>query len=394
MTWERVRLGDVANLGRVTVEPQNIETGTLYVGLENITSAGQFSDVGEVDAGELGSNKFEFATGCILYGKLRPYLRKTAIPDFDGICSTDILPIIPDGKRVDASYLKHFLRTDEMVNLAVARCAGANLPRLSPKVLLDFEIPLPPLPIQQRIAAVLDEVDALRQKRERGITELESAKARYIENFVGMFGVETMSMAELIGNGPINGLYRPATDYGSGTPIIRIDAFYDGVVTGMASLKRVNIPEDIIARFLAKPRSLLINRVNSREYLGKSAIVPSHEENIVFESNMMNFEVDESIVIPEYLIECMQLPGFKRQILQRCKDAVNQSSINQQDVKSFTVPVASLEEQWQLSGLVNEFNTTLKLLRQQASLTRALAASLQARAFAGELALRELEGAL
>lgn len=394
MSWEKVRLGEVASFGRVTVEPRDIEAGTLYVGLENMTSSGQFDGVGSVVTGELGSSKFAFSAGCVLYGKLRPYLRKTAIPDFEGVCSTDILPILPDSKRLNASYLKHFLRMDEMVNLAVARCAGANLPRLSPKVLLDFEIPLPPLPTQQRIAAVLDEADALRQKRENAIKKWEASKARYIENFISEFQNDLVTLSDLIDAGPNNGLYRPSSDYGSGTPIIRIDAFYDGVVTGIKSLKRVNIPDDVKQRFKARPRSILINRVNSREYLGKSAIVPNHDEELVFESNMMRFEVNEDKIIPEYLIECMQLSGFKRQVLQRCKDAVNQSSINQQDVKSFAIPLPPLEQQRQLARTVREFNQILSLLRHQLTLTSNLLASLQTRAFSGELALRDLEALL
>ena len=61
-----------------------------------------------VDAGELGSTKFDFTDRHILFGKLRPYLAKVALPNFNGVCSTDILPILP-GEEVDRRYLCWFL---------------------------------------------------------------------------------------------------------------------------------------------------------------------------------------------------------------------------------------------------------------------------------------------
>ena len=93
---------------------------------------------------------------------------------------------------------------------------------------------------------------------------------------------------------------------------------------------------------------------------------------------MMRFTVDESTIIPEYLIECMQLPEFKEQVLKRCKDAVNQSSINQQDVKSFTIPLAPISKQRELITLVEEIKKLLSL-------------SLKDQAFSGRLSLHELE---
>ncbi len=159
-----VPLREIATISRYTVKPEDITSGTTYVGLEHITDEGRFAGVGTVVSGELASNKFRFDERHILYGKLRPYLRKIALPTFRGICSTDILPILP-GPHVDRNYLYHYLRTPAMVELATSRSAGANLPRLSPGQLASFEIPFPPLPEQRRIAAILDAADALRTKR-------------------------------------------------------------------------------------------------------------------------------------------------------------------------------------------------------------------------------------
>src|SRR5205823_10168736 len=95
----------------------------------------------------------------------------------------DILPILP-GKSLDRDFLCHFLRQPRMVELATAKATGANLPRLSPKVLGEFEIPLLPLSEQRRIAVILDKADELRAKRQSALEQLSGLiQAMFAEIF-------------------------------------------------------------------------------------------------------------------------------------------------------------------------------------------------------------------
>jgi type I restriction enzyme S subunit len=177
------RLEDVATIEREAVTANAIARGTLYVGLEHIDSDGAFVGIKAVEPGELASNKFRFSPKHILFGKLRPYLRKTARPEFEGICSTDILPILP-GPEIDRDYLYYFLRHPKTVEQAVLRCAGANLPRLSPRDLATFEVPVPPLREQRRIADILDKADAIRRKRKAAIALTdELLRSAFLEMF-------------------------------------------------------------------------------------------------------------------------------------------------------------------------------------------------------------------
>jgi type I restriction enzyme S subunit len=155
MKWPSVSLGEVASLERRSLAPEQIESGTNYLGLEHIESGGRIIEYQSVESGELKSNKFMFDPETLLYGKLRPYLAKVCIPDREGCCSTDIIPIRP-GKRLDIGYLRHLLLWKPYVDKASSLCSGANLPRISPSTLLGIEIPLPPLEEQRRIAAILD----------------------------------------------------------------------------------------------------------------------------------------------------------------------------------------------------------------------------------------------
>ena len=82
-------------------------------------------------------------------------------------------------------YLFYFLRTPDTVNLATSRCSGANLPRLSPKQLASFKIPLPPFAEQKRIAGILDAADALRAKRREALAQLDTLLQ---STFLDIFG--------------------------------------------------------------------------------------------------------------------------------------------------------------------------------------------------------------
>lgn len=177
------RLGEVAEIVRDGIAPEKIVAGTPYLGLEHIESGGRIISSEPVADGELASTKFQFGPEHLLYGKLRPYLAKIALPDFAGICSTDILPV-KAGPNLDKRYLAFFLRQPKMVDFANSRASGANLPRLSPKALADFEIPLPPLPEQQRIAGILDQADALRRLRRQSLSRLSDlGQAIFYEMF-------------------------------------------------------------------------------------------------------------------------------------------------------------------------------------------------------------------
>ena len=268
--------------------------------------------------------------------------------------------------------------TGTIQNLSLAQVGG-------------LQVPLPPLPEQRRIAAILDQADALRAKRREALAQLDSLTQSI---FIEMFGDPAtnpkawprLTLNELMDeNGPQNGLYKPSTDYGTGTPILRIDAFYDGVVTKLATLKRVRLSASELSLYGLRTEDIVINRVNSIEYLGKSALIPKLHEHTVFESNMMRFTVRRDVVEPGYVVQFLQTKFIKSQIMSCSKNAVNQSSINQQDVKTFQVNVPPLKLQQTFATRVQ----AIELLKaiQCTALTEldTLFVSLQHRAFRGEL---------
>jgi type I restriction enzyme S subunit len=183
--WEVLKLSQIAIIERNGIDASSIESGTTYIGLENIQQGGDFLNVGTVEQGELASNKFRFTNQHLLFGKLRPYLCKIARPNFHGICSTDILPILPQ-TNMNREYLLSVLRHPHFVDMATSLSTGANLPRLSPTELGKFPIPLPPFPLQQSFARQIEELETIKTRARAQLLELDALFASLQERaFLG-----------------------------------------------------------------------------------------------------------------------------------------------------------------------------------------------------------------
>ena len=299
------------------------------------------------------------------------------------VCKISALP-----NKLDEGYLYHFLP-------AALKSIWDDTPfvtvkHLSVKDIRAIDIPLPPIVEQRRIADILDRADALRAKRRAALARLdELTQAIFVETFGDPIsnpkGWPTKNFGALLIDGPQNGLYKHSSDYGSGTPILRIDAFYDGKVTDISLLKRVRVSEVEKQIYGLREADVVINRVNSIEYLGKCALIPRLAEQIVFESNMMRMKVDESVFVPRFAVQFLQTDFVRNQIACCAKRAVNQASINQKDVCGFTMIIPPVVIQQRFVAEVSAIEKMSELHHSSLEMKGALFASLQDRAFRGAL---------
>jgi type I restriction enzyme S subunit len=332
-------LGEIATIERDAIAPELIPTGTNYVGLENVTSEGEFVGVIQVNNGDLASTKFRFTKQHVLYGKLRPYLSKIARPDFSGVCSTDILPILPGG-QVDRGYLYHFLRLPDMVELATSRSIGANLPRLSPSQLAAFEIPLPPLPEQKRIADILDKADGIRRKRQETI----SLTDRLIESaFFHLFGDVGTNQKRWV-ECDLDELRGQVVDCPHSTPeyattptgyhCVRSSDIQDGKID-LSSTREVSQEtfEERISRHRPAAGEVVFTREGGR--LGNAAQIPPGLA-ICLGQRMMLFSCKSSESTNEFIWALLNSPGVQRQIRLLTAGAAA-PRINIADIRKFKV---------------------------------------------------------
>jgi type I restriction enzyme S subunit len=271
--------------------------------------------------------------------------------------------------RVDPLYgVYWFWYSFDIAKLYFGRGNVTTIPNLSRSKLAELPMALPPLPEQKKIAYILSTVQGAIEEQERIIaTTTELKKALMQKLFTeGLRGEpqkqteigpvpeswEVVELGTLFDKKPQNGLYKPKKDYGTGTQILRIDDFSNEGDMVLQTDNRVTLSEKEIATYGLKEGDIVINRVNSLSHLGKTALIGEIGEEIVFESNMMRFSVDESKVEKKYVFKFLNSPLTKRQIIGSAKRAVAQSSINQGDVEAILVPKPSLEEQTEIARAV------------------------------------------
>ncbi|UHD16483.1 restriction endonuclease subunit S [Thiocapsa bogorovii] len=173
--WKNQRFGEVCDRVKDSCSP--VEDGdTPYVGLEHLAQ-GFPAFVGRGTESDIKSSKTAFKIGDVLFGKLRPYLRKGAQADFDGISSTDILVFRAEDGCI-SGFLKYLVHSDEFIEYAKSTTSGVQHPRTSWPSLREFRLSLPPLPEQKKIAHILSTVQRAIEAQERIIqttTELKKA---------------------------------------------------------------------------------------------------------------------------------------------------------------------------------------------------------------------------
>ena len=183
--WEWRELHEVATVDSRQINPSDTPDNLFnYVGLENIESgADELVNFRPTSGSTIKSNKNRFDQRHVLYGKLRPYLNKVHLPTFEGICSTDILPLLPKPEMASREYLGNYLRTPTVVEYTRSKMDGAKMPRLRTPDLQALLIPIAPLVEQVRIVgrieAQISRVEVIRKARQELIDDMRGTLAGY-----------------------------------------------------------------------------------------------------------------------------------------------------------------------------------------------------------------------
>ncbi|MFS0726351.1 restriction endonuclease subunit S [Paenibacillus sp. 1P07SE] len=325
----------------------------------------------------------------ILVSTVRPNLNAVAI---NQIASENVVvgstgySVLRCNDKVDVNYLFNYCKSNSFISGLVKVAKGASYPAVSNTDVKKSKIPLPPLDIQKKIAKTLDTTAELLTMRKQQLVELDNLiKSTFYDMFgdpvTNEKGWAELSIGDVLDLQPKNGLYKPQSKYGSGTKIIRIDSFYDGYVENIRGLKKVELSLTEIEQYAVRMDDILINRVNSIEYLGKIGVVPEISEDIVYESNMMRFRLNQALITPIYLMYLWRTDFVKTQVLTRAKHAVNQSSINQQDVLSFVLLSPPISLQNQFANIVIKVEEQKTLVKKAIDETQYLFDSLMSEYF-------------
>jgi len=182
--WTFDRFKDVAMLRNERTDEASEEED--YLELEDLES-GTGRILNRRNTMEVVSDVTRFKTGDVLFGKLRPYLEKFYVAGFDGKCTGEILAFKP--QRIESRFLFYCFASSWFIERCNMHAYGAKMPRVNwPTQLAQFNLPLPPLPEQQRIAAYLDAscaaIDAAVAAKRRQLETLDTLRRTVIQESV------------------------------------------------------------------------------------------------------------------------------------------------------------------------------------------------------------------
>lgn len=415
--WETLPIKRGAGLRneRRTDSPE----GWDYVGLEDVEAeSGRYAPTGTASRQSEDSMVGVFRAGDVLYGKLRPYLRKAIVTGDDGLCSTEFLVLRPG--RSSAPWLHRWLLTTEVTQQIEAGCDGAKMPRADWDHVGSVPMPLPPPAEQSAIAAALDRetarIDALIAKKTRFIELLKEKRQALITHAVtkgldqnvrmkdsGVAWIgevpEHWELAQLGKlsvsrcDGPFGSGLKSEHYTDSGVRVVRLqnigwarfkagDAAYIAFDYWQSELGGGHdaIPGDVLIAGLGDENNLL----------GRACVVPDDIGNAIVKADCYRFRVGPR-VLPEYV--ALTLSATSRAECGFLATGATRDRLNLTLASARQIPVPPIEEQREIVAAVHRSATRLDELMAKVDCSIALLkerrSALITAAVTGQIDIRE-----
>jgi type I restriction enzyme S subunit len=296
--------------------------------------------------------------------------------------------LVPNPEMVDAKYLYHWLRTNR--NYLASLGNGATFKEVSKEIVSRVEIPLPQIVEQRRIAKILDQTEILRTKRQEALAQLDKfAQAIFLDTFgdpaSNPKGWPTTSVGEVanIQGGLQVTIARMSCPIE--VPYLRVaNVYHQQLNLGEIKLMRVTSAE--LARTRLEEGDLLIveGHGNARQ-VGRSSLWDGSVENCVHQNHLIRARFDNEHIEPAYASAYLNSPSGHRHLLKSAKTTSGLNTINISNVRATPIRLPPLSLQHKFSSEVKVIERLKVSQRAHLAELDALFASLQYRAFRGEL---------
>lgn len=328
--------------------------------------------------------------GALLIAMYGATIGRIAELGVEGATNQAVCHIIPDENIADKRYLFFGLRFK--VPELIAKGAGGAQPNINQQIIRDTQLPLPPLPEQKLIAAILDKADSIRRKRQEAV-RLTEELLRSV--FIDMFGdpVENCKKWPLM---PIGAVIQAIETGWSANSEDRPREKGEWAVLKISSVTlgrflpgeyKVVVDGQIDRELLTPKRGdLLFSRANTRELVAATCLVEQDEPKLFLPDKLWKIIPDEKITCTEYLRYLLAHPRFREKLTKQATGTSGSMlNISQAKVRGINMPVPPIKLQKQFSDCVwRSYNIRNKLEAASQS-TDTLFNSLMKLAFEGML---------
>lgn len=285
---------------------------------------------------------------------------------------------------LDDGYLFRFLRGALKAIEDVT--PYVTVKHLSVKTIRDIEIPLPPLAEQRRIAEVLDRAEALRAKRRAALAQLDSLTQSLFLDLFGdpvsnPKGVKVVRLAD-VATRITDGVHQKPNYTESGVPFISVKDITTGKLI-FDDCKFISAEDHERFTKRCKPERLDILYTKVGATYGRPAIVETDREFSLYVSVCI-IKPRKDLIDPHFLNAALGTPAVKNQADRRIK-GIGVPDLHLDQIQSFLIPLPSMSQQREFARRVTVVEALKKAQRASLAELDALFATLQHRAFRGEL---------
>ncbi|MGO4524952.1 restriction endonuclease subunit S [Microvirga sp. 2MCAF35] len=389
-SWPRVRLGDVAEhrLGKMLDKAKNTGLPRRYLRNPNIKwFEVELTDLQEIRVEEHEVEKYRLRRGDVLICE-GGEAGRAAIWDMDDndIIFQKAIHRVRVGDKLDSRFLVHRLMYDYFTGGLEDYYTGATIKHFTGQDLAKYELPLPPIVEQRRIAALLDQADALRRKRKETMRKLQELRSSF---FMDLFGDPSTNPK----GWPIKTIsdLADSTQYGTSAkageigefPILRMgNITYSGEMN-LSDLKYITLSPKEFEKYTVRDGDILFNRTNSPELVGKTAVFRGSKP-YAFAGYLVRLRTNQK-ADPEYISAFLNSSYGKATLQGMCKSIIGMANINAKELCSIRIPIPPLALQQQFAKRVSKLSALSVHHHTHLQQLDALFASLQHRAFRGEL---------
>lgn len=321
--------------------------------------------------------------GDVLVSTVRPNLNAVAFVGSEhqgATASTGFSVLRASPKKLDGRFLYHWSKHPRFVEMLTKRATGQSYPAVSDKIIKETEIPLPPLEEQKRIAAILDKADDLRRLRRHAIERLDTLSQSIFgehQDELDLAPTKLSDVCEKI----TDGTHQSPKWADDGVPFLFVSNIRNQVIDFNTEKFITDETYDALTRNTkVEPGDVLYTSVGS---YGHTAIVPP-DVKFLFQRHIAHIKPNAYKVDSTYLMFLLESPQVKAQA-DRLATGIAQKTVTLGALKSFIVKIPSLSIQQTMSSKLMKVKQQFAVQKRELDHLETLFASLQQRAFRGEL---------